>query len=121
MAAEDARAACIYKVLGHEELAWAAKSGIFTGSSVDRADGFIHFSTGPQLAETLKRHYAGRADLVVLAVPTAALGAALNWEPSRGGDLFPHLYKSLDLALVTAQAPISVGDDGSCELPGIVR
>jgi uncharacterized protein (DUF952 family) len=69
---------------------------------LDRADGFIHFSTAAQAAETARRHFANQPDLVVLAVDSSALGAALRWEPSRGGELFPHLYGSLATALVTA-------------------
>jgi uncharacterized protein (DUF952 family) len=67
---------------------------------VDLADGFIHFSTAAQAAETARRHFAGQGDLVVLAVEAGALGGALKWEPSRGGDLFPHLYGELAANLV---------------------
>lgn len=102
----------IYKILSRAEWAAAEAAGRFEGSAVDRADGFIHFSTAAQARETARRHFAGQADLVVLEVDSAALGEALRWEPSRGGDLFPHLYGHLDAAAVrrTTQAPL--GPDG---------
>ena len=81
----------IYKILSRAEWAQAQAAGVFAGSAVDHADGFIHFSTAAQAPETARRHFAGQSDLVVLAIEADDLGAALVWEPSRGGDLFPHL------------------------------
>jgi len=86
--------------------------GHFTGSPVDLADGFIHFSTAAQVAETAARHFAGEHDLLLVAVDTAVLGAALRWEPSRGGALFPHLYGSLPMAAVRHVVPLPLGADG---------
>ena len=67
----------------------------FDGAPIDLADGFIHFSTAGQVDETAARHFAGQAGLLLVAVDAAALGAALKYEPSRGGALFPHLYAPL--------------------------
>ena len=67
---------------------------------MDLADGFIHFSTAAQAAETARKHFRGEAGLVVLALEAETLGPALKWEPSRGGALFPHLYGWLPTALV---------------------
>ena len=89
----------IFKVLPESEWAAAQQSGVFTGSEVDRRDGFIHFSTADQLAETLAKHFAGQTDLVVLAVDPDRLDD-LRMEPSRGGDLFPHLYGDLPVDAV---------------------
>lgn len=89
--------ATIYKVLGRDEWESAVAQGVFEGSAVDRRDGFIHFSTAPQLRETVRRHFAARADLMLLAIEADALGASLKWEKSRGGDLFPHLYAPLSI------------------------
>ncbi len=89
----------IYKVCSTAEWQAAASAGVFRGSAVDLRDGFIHFSTGAQLAETLRRHFAGQVDLVLVEVDPAELGALLRWEPSRGGELFPHLYGHLPVAL----------------------
>jgi uncharacterized protein (DUF952 family) len=95
----------IYKILARAEWLAALEAGVFVGSAVDRADGFIHFSTAGQMEETARRHFAGQADLVVLEVEAESLGETLRWEPSRGGELFPHLYGPLDRAQV-----IAVGD-----------
>ena len=98
----------IYKILPRADWAAAQSAGRFEGSPVDHADGFIHFSTAAQAAETARRHFAGQADLVVLELEADDLGPALRWEPSRGGDLFPHLHGVLDAAQVRAvhEAPL---------------
>ena len=102
----------IYKILARDEWAAAQAAGAFAGSAVDLTDGYIHFSTGVQAAETARRHFAGQADLVVLEVEADDLGEALVWEPSRGGDLFPHLYGRLPIDRVQAVTDAPLGDDG---------
>lgn len=101
----------IYKILARAEWNEARETGSFKGSAVDLADGFVHFSTAAQAAETARRHFAGQADLVVLEVEAGDLGEALAWEPSRGGDLFPHLYGVLpaDKVLAVTEAPLDEG------------
>jgi len=84
----------------------AETQGRFTGAPIDARDGFIHFSTAAQVRETAVRHFAGAGDLVLAAVSAAGLGAALRWEPSRGGDLFPHLYGVLPLDAVLWVRPL---------------
>lgn len=106
----------IYKILTRAEWANAQAAGRFEGSAVDLADGFIHFSTAAQAQETARRHFAGQADLVVLAVEAGDLGAALKYEPSRGGDLFPHLYGPLDVAAVRAVTEAPLDADGVPQL-----
>lgn len=98
--------ALIYKILPREEWETAVAAGVFNGSAVDLADGFIHFSAFDQVAETRKRHFAGQRDLVLVAVETEPLGEALKWEVSRGGALFPHLYGPLDPAAAVSVEPI---------------
>ena len=102
----------IYKILPQPEWTAALAKGQFAGSGIDLADGFIHFSTAAQAPETARRHFAGQADLVVLRVDAERLGEALRWEPSRGGELFPHLYGALSCALVEAVSAASLGEDG---------
>jgi uncharacterized protein (DUF952 family) len=102
----------IYKIVGAEEWRGAEATGVFTGASVDRADGYIHFSKAKQAPETAAKWFAGRDDLVLAAVDADALGPALRWEPSRGGDLFPHLYAPLPLAAVRWTRALPLGDDG---------
>lgn len=85
----------IYKILRRDEWRAAQEAGVFKGSGIDLRDGYIHFSTREQAQETARLHFRGTADLVVLEVDPGMLGAALVWEPSRGGALFPHLYGTL--------------------------
>jgi uncharacterized protein (DUF952 family) len=102
----------IYKILPRPDWAAARAAGRYDGSSVDLADGFIHFSTRAQAPETARRHFAGQADLVVLEIEGDDLGPGLKWEPSRGGDLFPHLYGALDIGLIRSVAEAPLGADG---------
>src|SRR5262245_18832950 len=102
----------IYKACPAAEWRDAIAAGMYRGSAVDLPDAFIHFSTGAQLAETLRRHFAGQRDLVLVAIDPDALGARLRWEPSRGGDLFPHLYGDLPVFLARQVAALDVDGDG---------
>ena len=112
----------VYKIATETAFAPARGAASFSGMPIDATDGYMHVSTGAQLAETLRLHFAGQSDLVLLAVPTAELGADLVWEPSRGGALFPHLYGGpLRTAAIAWEAPLSVAADGSCILPQAVR
>ena len=101
----------IYKICENALWREAERAGLFRGAPVDARDGFIHFSTAAQVRETAARHFAGAADLMLIAVETAALGGALRWEVSRGGDLFPHLYGPLPLAAVLWAKPLPLGGD----------
>ena len=96
----------IYKILPRAEWEAACAVGEFAGSAIDVKDGFIHFSASDQWPETLQKHFAGRGDLLLVAVEAAALGPQLKWEVSRGGALFPHLYGALPTALAVTVAPI---------------
>ena len=107
----------IYKVCSAAEWYDAVAAGAYRGSAIDLRDGFIHFSTGAQLAETLRRHFSGQRDLVLVAVAPGDLGDRLRWEPSRGGDLFPHLYGELPVALARHVSPIEVDGDGQIRPP----
>ena len=100
----------IYKILSRAAWDAARAAGRFEGAAVDRADGYIHFSTAAQAQETARKHFAGQADLVVLELEADDLG--LRWEPSRGGDLFPHLYGALDTGLVRTVTEAPLGQDG---------
>jgi len=96
----------IYKLMGADECARARAEGVFRGSPVDVADGYLHFSSGEQVVETAARHFAGRRGLVLLTVDADRLGEALRWEPSRNGDLFPHLYTSMPWEAVVAETAL---------------
>ena len=106
----------VYKILAADAWAAAATAGRFEGAGIDLADGYIHLSTAAQAPETARLHFAGQANLVLLRIDADRLGAALKWEPSRGGQLFPHLYGALDCALVEAVTPVPLGPDGVPQL-----
>ena len=95
----------------------AERAGLYRGSKVDTRDGFIHFSTAAQIDETAARHFARQTDLMLIAVDSDALGAALKWQPSRGGDLFPHLYGALPLGAVRWTQPLPDEVNGRRMLP----
>ena len=102
----------VFKIVASEEWAAAEAAGVFTGVAIDRADGFIHFSTAEQAPETAAKWFAGRGDLSLAAVDAEALGDDLRWEPSRGGALFPHLYAELPMSAVVWSRPLPLGSDG---------
>ena len=107
-----------FKIISTDDWAAFQAAGRYAGSAVDLADGYIHMSTAKQVAVTARKHYAGRDDLMLLTVDLDALGEALTWEPSRGGDLFPHLYADLPLSAVTASQAFAVGADGTFRFEG---
>ena len=103
----------VYKLLSRAEWQAAEARGVFEGSAVDLADGFIHFSTAAQSSETARRYFAGVADLLIVGFEGAALGEGLKWEASRGGDLFPHLYGPLPTALAVEVRDVELAADGT--------
>jgi len=107
----------IYKICPAAAWREAERQGSYRGSADDARDGFIHFSTAPQLAGTLEKHYFRQTDLLLIAIDAERIGAALRWEPSRGGDLFPHLYGELDMGAVTAVMDLRSRSDGGHDLP----
>jgi uncharacterized protein (DUF952 family) len=102
----------IYHVCRRDEWLGGRQSGRYAGSSQDKADGFIHFSTAEHVVDSVAKHRAGQAGLVILEVEARLLGSALKWEPSRGGVLFPHLYKELPVGAVLRVADLPLGADG---------
>jgi uncharacterized protein (DUF952 family) len=107
----------IYKICERAQWRAAEAAGQYRGSSVDERDGFIHFSTATQLAETVSKHFARATDLMLVAVDVATLGSELRWERSRGGDLFPHLYAVLPLRAVRWTRPLPDEIDGCRPFP----
>jgi uncharacterized protein (DUF952 family) len=107
----------IYKICDTASWQAAERDGLYRGAPIDERDGFIHFSTAAQAAETAAKHFAGVSGLTLVAVHAGALGAALKWEPSRGGDLFPHLYGVLPLSAVLWAKPLPCGADGRHDFP----
>jgi uncharacterized protein (DUF952 family) len=111
----------IYKIATEASYTPARGAPSFAGMPIDARDGYLHLSTSTQLAETLRLHFAGQTGLVLLAVRTADLGDKLVWEPSRGGQLFPHYYGALPLSAVAWEAGLTVAADGACTLPEAIR
>lgn len=107
----------IYHMCRREEWLAGAEAGSYAGSSQDAADGFIHFSTAGQVVESARRHRAGQAGLVLLEVEAALLGDVLRWEPSRGGQLFPHLYGVLPASAVRAVHDLPLDEAGLHRFP----
>jgi uncharacterized protein (DUF952 family) len=100
----------IYKIFRGPEWADLRAKGESAGAPVDLADGYVHFSTADQAAETAAKHFAGEDGLMLLAIESERLGEALKWEPSRGGALFPHLYRELRLSDVVWAQPLPLVD-----------
>ena len=107
----------IYKICSEALWREAERVGVFAGAAIDLEDGYIHFSTAAQAPETAARYFARQGDLVLVAVDADALGDGLRWEPSRGGDLFPHLYGPLRLDAVRWVRPLPLGADGRHVFP----
>lgn len=107
----------IYKIVPQELWQQARAEGLFRGASIDLQDGYIHFSTATQSVETARRYFAGVSGLLLVAVEASALGDALRYEPSRGGDLFPHLYANLPMDAVLWEKPLLLKADGSHDFP----
>lgn len=111
------KADVVYHVCRTAEWDAARGAGRYAGSSQDRADGFIHCSDAGQVVASVAKHRAGQDGLTILEIDAVALGDALRWEPSRGGQLFPHIYGGLDPAHARRAAPLPLGRDGRHVFP----
>ncbi|HSG94662.1 MAG TPA: DUF952 domain-containing protein [Afifellaceae bacterium] len=109
----------IFKICSRTFWREAQAAKRYTGAPVDVADGYIHLSTAAQVGKTAAKHFAGQNDLVLVAADAARLGRALKWEPSRDGDLFPHLYGDLPVAAVSWVRALPVGKDGRHVFPDL--
>ena len=110
----------IYKIFRRAEWEALRCAGKTRGAPVDLADGYIHLSTAAQVVETAARHFSDESDLVLVAVDSTRLGNALRWEPSRGGQLFPHLYAPLQLEHVAWDKSLPLGAAGHIFPEGVV-
>jgi uncharacterized protein (DUF952 family) len=113
--------AIIYKICPEPLWQVAEAKGALMGLPIDLADGYVHFSTGTQLAETLRLHFAGVEGLVVAAINTDKLEGDLRYEASRGGQLFPHLYGPLPMSAVVWVEPLLLARDGTHMIPDAVK
>lgn len=110
----------LYKIVTEALWQEARRAGVFHGASIDLTDGFIHFSTAKQVKETAARHFAGQSGLLLVAVDGERLGDKLVFEPSRGGDLFPHLYADLPLSAVLWEKPLLLDEAGAHIFPELI-
>lgn len=110
----------IYKISPASAWREAERQGAFRGSPDDIRDGYIHFSTPSQVAETARKHFFGQTGLFLVAVDADVLGGALRWESSRNDELFPHLYGELDLGAVLDVQEMHARSDGTHEIPELV-
>lgn len=110
----------IYKIFRRPEWDAFRAAGDTAGAPIDAVDGFIHMSTSAQVAQTAAKHFAGDSDLVLLALDDQALGPDLKWEPSRGGALFPHLYRPLRMADVVWDKSLPLGAVGHIFPEGVI-
>lgn len=110
----------IYKIFRRSEWDAFTAAGRTDGAPIDLSDGYIHLSTSAQVAETVAKHFAGQSDLVLVAVAPNALGADLRWEPSRGGALFPHLYRPMLMADVVWDKSLPLGVAGHIFPEGVI-
>jgi len=106
----------IYKICSKSQLEEAKKKHKFEGSKKDLEDGFIHFSGEDQVRGTLNKYYANQKELVLLKIDTSKLDH-LIWEQASDGNMFPHLYSSLDISNIVDEIKITLRDDGSHILP----
>jgi len=111
--------AMIYHMCSAEAWEEAVAAGRYMGSADDRRDGFLHFSTADQIAESARRHRAGQAGLVLVMVEAGRLGDRIRWEPARDGALFPHLYGPLFPNEAASVAPLPLGPDGEHIFPAL--
>jgi uncharacterized protein (DUF952 family) len=107
----------VYKICPAAQWEVAVRAGIYQGSPADLSDGYIHFSTAEQVAETAAKHFAGQVGLVLVAIDADALGPDLKWEPSRGGALFPHLYAELPVSAALWVEPMPLDRAGRHLIP----
>ncbi len=106
-----------YKIMSAKEQDQMRRDGLFRGSPADIADGYIHLSSESQLAGTLEKHFSGVEGLVLAAVDLSRLGDTVRWEPSRGGQLFPHIHGVLPMDAVVSIMPLERTPDGAVTLP----
>ena len=106
----------IFKIIDVKEWQKVKQSETYLGSSKDIEDGYIHFSGEDQVKGTLEKHYSKQENLVLLKVETLKLDH-LIWEQASDGNMFPHLYSSLDLNNVVDDFEITLNNNGIHELP----
>ena len=117
---ENSTGNLIYKIVTAAQWSEAEELGEFLGAPIDLEDGYIHFSTSSQVVETVEKHFHGQLDLLIVSVNADGFGDELKWEPSRGGDLFPHLYSKLSVSDVVSVDDLQMGKGGKHIFPDAI-
>lgn len=107
----------IYHVCKRENWLQSEVSGVYRGGTDDVVDGFLHFSTANQIAESISLYWYGTTDLILICVDADDLGTSLKWERSRDNQFFPHLYDVLDMSVILSVQELTLNEDGSHRLP----
>ena len=110
----------IFKIIDKDEWIKAKQNGTYNGSNKDKKDGYIHFSEEDQVYETLKKHYPNKENLILLRVNAFKLEHLL-WEQASNGDMYPHLYSSLNVKNVKDEFELFLDENGSHKLPEILK
>lgn len=100
----------IVHICSKDEWKAAQAVGEYWAESLE-SEGFIHFSKPEQAVDTANRYYLGHRDLLLLWVDPSKLVAELRFEPS-DGEMFPHLYGSLNLDAILMTTDFSPDVDG---------
>ena len=108
----------VYKICTKTEWLEAKTKGKFSGSKKDIKDGYIHFSDKEQLKGTLNKFFSNQKNLILLKIDTLKLDH-LIYEQASDGNMFPHLYSSLDMSNVSKEYDIILADNGTHILPSI--
>ncbi|MCU0832099.1 MAG: DUF952 domain-containing protein [Rhizobiaceae bacterium] len=111
--------AVIYKILAREAWLAAEAEGSFTGVGIDVADGFIHLSTAVQVRETARLWFKEGDEWLLVGFEEAGL-AGLKYEPSRGGDLFPHVFAPIPVSAAVSVDTLRRGADGLLMFPACI-
>ena len=99
--------AVLYKIIDKQTWEKAQKNGVFNGAAIDLQDGYIHLSSSLQVVETARLHFAGIDNLLLVAIDETAIATPIKWEASRGWQLFPHMYGSLDPQFILWAKPLA--------------
>jgi uncharacterized protein (DUF952 family) len=109
----------LYHMAKRSEWEQGEAEGVYRGSADDRRDGFMHFSTADQVAESAAKHRAGQTDLLLIVVAEDSVGP-WKWEVARNGALFPHLYGHLPPAIAVGVHALPLGDGGLHVFPPLL-
>jgi uncharacterized protein (DUF952 family) len=115
----------IYHITSRRAWQEAQQQGAYRADSLE-SEGFIHCSTQTQVLPVAEKHYKGQQDNLLLMIDPAMLTSELRWEPPSGGapppgvpegELFPHIYGTINLDAVAKVYDLESNPDGSYKLP----